>query len=278
MSLVNKMNKLFSVILTLFCVNAFASDIPIDNVVINDQGDSPYGGQNYAIDKMLVNWDSQDQITVDIYTHFGSHNNQHYPAYSAKKVIYGDLLLGTEGANSDYNYAFSLGHLLDGRYSNSTLNWLGSHKYRHYERYYSHDDNANDTYSSGGLYAISDTLTSTDYHNNGDVKQGEVFADINYRDPKAANGTWSVKNSSTDFDILSFSFNVANIDAFKNASQLSLSWAMSCFNDSVHGTIVKAKDNLNQIPLPATSLLMLLALTIVIARQQNRPKLARFIA
>ncbi len=272
MSLLNKSMKSLSICVLLFSVKIFAGDIPIDNVTINDQGDKVDGPTyKYAIDKMTVNWDENDQITVDIYTNFGSQNNRNY--YYGKRIIYGDLLLGTTSDTDDYNYAFSLGDLTS---NFSHAEYYGDNKITGHERYYTHNDGDNSTYSSGGLYEISNTLSVNEYHNgtrwgNRNTKTGKILADIEDIDDKAASGTWGVNNSRRGFDILSFSFNVANIEAFQNAKQLSLSWAMSCFNDAVTGTISKATSNI-KVPLPTTSILFLLALTLMLVKQRKTLK------
>lgn len=268
MPLLNKLIKTLSVVVMLSSVNVLAGDIPIDHHIVDDRGDRAYGGKNYEIDKMLVNWDSEDQITVDIYTNFGSHNNKDLASSDGRNIIFGDLLIGTNGGNADYNYAFSLGSLTTYEgWKNWSNTSASSYKYKDYERYYSHSDDTSSSYTTGGLYAISDTIASTDYHTNGGVRTGEVFGDISNRNDKAANGTWSVNNSSNSFDIFSFSFNVANIEAFQNASQLSLSWAMSCYNDVVTASIDK---NTVAVPTPASALLLLLGLALIAFQRKNK--------
>jgi hypothetical protein len=115
------------------------------------------------------------------------------------------------------------------------------------------------------LYTIENTLSSTpDYHEGGGVEVGEVFGDITDRKNKAADGKWTVNNSSTEFDIFSFSFNVANIDAFQNANQLALSWTMSCYNDAVTALITKTPSPTPiPVPAPASALLLLLSLAFM---------------
>lgn len=269
MQFIHSAIKLVSLLAILGSINAFAGDIPIDNHTKLDRNDTAYGGKNYEIDKMLVNWDSKDQITVDIYTNFGSNNNKHRASNPGRNIIYGDLLISTGGTESDFNYAFSLGRIFSSEHSNWTNNSAANYKYSGHERYYTHNNKANKTYTSGGLYEISDTVGSTDYHTNGGVRDGEVFADLSAGSSKAnaSNESWGVNNSRHDFDIFSFSFNVANIDAFQNASQLSLSWAMSCYNDVVTATIDKSSI---AVPLPTTSILLILALVILLLGQNKQ--------
>jgi len=294
MPLLSKLIYPLSLVAAITASSVFASNIPIDNHTVYDRGDQAYGGADYQVDRMLVNWDANDQITVDIYTNFGSHNNDWTGdnPRGGRSIIYGDLLLGTTGSASDFNYAFSLGELTT--QSEADAGW--DNYYGHaptdsnngvsYERYYRHDEDTNTSYdtanstSGSGLYAIENTQSSTpDYHEGGGVEVGEVFGDITDRNNKAADGKWTVNNSSTEFDIFSFSFNVANIDAFQNAEQLALSWTMSCYNDAVTALITKTPGTTPiPVPAPASSLLLLLGLALMLILGKNTSAKAMFSA
>lgn len=281
MSLMQKFLTPMGALALIATSSVFASDIPIDNHIVYDRGDQVYGGANYEVDRMVVNWDVNDQITVDIYTNFGANNNDHTGdnVRGGRSIIYGDLLLGTTGSATDFNYAFSLGELTPevasypDELSGGWDNYYGGTKTSGYERYYRHAEDTNNSYSTGGLYAINNTLSSTpDYHVGGGVEVGQVFGDVTDRNNKAGNGIWSVNNSSVDFDIFSFSFNVANIEAFQNADQLALSWTMSCYNDVVTALISKTSNPV-PVPLPATSLLLVLALLVLRKQSSQTNKL-----
>ena len=269
MPLLTKLIKSFTAVALLSSAQVFAGDIVIDNVTVNDPSNDAIGGSNYEINKMLVNWDDNDQITVDIYTNFGAHNNSDPQPVNGRGIIFGDLLLGTGDANDDYNYAFSLGQLINNpnwtapydsfdSYNAYLSNYYGDNKVSGYERHYRQAENTSSSYTNGGLYEISDTITSHEYHVNNQFEHdpGAVFAQVDNTSNKVAGGTWGVNNSSVDFDVLSFSFNVANIEAFQNADQLSLSWAMSCYNDAVTAVIAKATTPINA-PASASALLLL---------------------
>ncbi len=294
MSLLSKFIKPLSLIAAITASSVFAGDIPIDNHIVYDRGDTAYGGPDYEVDKMIVNWDANDQITVDIYTNFGAHNNDWTGdnPRGGRSIIYGDLLLGTTGSATDFNYAFSLGELTT--QSEADAGW--DNYYGHaptdsnngvsYERYYRHSEDTNTSYdttnsaSGSGLFAIDNTQSSTpDYHEGGGVEVGEVFGDVTDRNDKAGDGTWTVNNSSTDFDIFSFSFNVANIDAFQNADQLALSWTMSCYNDAVTALITKTPGtDPVPVPTPASGLLLLLGLALMSLRKKSTAVKASFSA
>ncbi|WP_057832860.1 hypothetical protein [Colwellia sp. TT2012] len=281
MSLLSQLINPLSLIAAITASSVFAGDMPIDNHIVYDRGDTVYGGANYEIDRMLVNWDNNDQITVNIYTNFGAHNNDLSEARGGRSIIFGDLLLGTTGSQSDFNYAFSLGELTSQAEADVGWdNYYGNVKVADHERYFRHGEDTSNTYSTGGLYAIDGTQSSTpDYHQGGGVEVGQVFGNVADRNNKAAAGSWTVNNSSTEFDIFSFSFNVANIDAFQNADQLALSWTMSCFNDVITALITKTPGtNPIPVPTPASSLLLLLGLALISFRKKSTVNKAGFSA
>lgn len=292
MSLLTNFIRPLAMLTAITTSSVFAGDIPIDNHTVYDRGDTIYGGPDYEVDRMVVNWDESDQITVDIYTNFASHNNSAGDNHrGGRNIIAGDLLLGTTGSETEFDYAFSLGEFSpsvadypsdisggwDNYYAHSPVNPYDG---KQYDRYYQQADNTTNTYNTSesnagsGLYAINNTLSSApDYHTGGGVEIGQVFGDVTDRNDKAADGTWTVQTQGADntgFDIFSFSFNVANIEAFQNADQLALSWTMSCYNDVVTALITKDKSTGPvPVPTPASSALILLALALLAHRQHR---------
>ena len=251
MTLIKNVFKILATTALLSSANTFAADFLVDTT-IEDSNDDAAGGWKYEIDKMDVQWANDGLVTVDIYTNFVDYNNQYGTGYGNGKIVLGDLLIGTYGANSAYNYAFVL-----------------SNADRQEDKYYEkkHWDN------TGTLTEISSTITSKEYHNNSSsVQQGQVIAGNQVG--QGYQSAWSVDRQNTgpnrnNYDLISFSFNVNGIDAFQNASQLAFSWAMSCANDVVDGVV--NVDRSTSIPEPATLLLMLLALAFMVntRRHQN---------
>lgn len=263
----NKVIKSLTLIASLCVSTAYAADIPIYNQSFNDGTHDAFGGSDYEIQKMDVNWASNGQITVDVFTNFGTENNEHKGG--DRYITFGDLLIGT---NAGANYAFSLGDLTttvqdDDRYYNN--------KVAGYERYYDFKDNEKYTNTNGSLYQITDTIKSDEYHSSG-VQHGDVFGNTS-TGTNVGSGSWSIDNSGT-WDKLSFSFNVAGISAFQNASQLNISWAMSCYNDAVDGVVNILKKKPAAVPEPSTILLMLLGLVFIINTRKNKSKLNNFSA
>jgi hypothetical protein len=246
MSLVKKCLKTISLVALLASSNVYATDITIggSTVSIDDResaGDQDaYGDDSkYNIDQMDVTWANDNTITVDILTNFDYTRNNDY-GYKGRKIVFGDLLIST---GSNYNYAFSLGN----------------------SRYW---ENNSFTTTTGGLYAINGTTTSRDYHwkNGGAARDGSVFGNTTGSELNSGSSSWS-----SNYKKISFSFNVGGISAFQNASSIALSWAMSCFNDDVHGQFaVKRPGNPNPVPEPATIFIMLLALAgLVFTRKKQ---------
>ncbi|MEW6993999.1 PEP-CTERM sorting domain-containing protein [Colwelliaceae bacterium MEBiC 14330] len=242
--------KILATSVLLSSVNSFAADFLVDTT-IEDSNYDAVGGWKYEVDKMNVQWANDGLLTVDIYTNFVDYNNQYGTGHGNGKIVLGDLLIGTDGANSAYDYAFVL-----------------SNADRQEDKYYeqSHWDNI------GSLTEISSTITSKEYHNySSSVQQGQIMAGNQIG--QSYQSAWSVDRQNTgpnrdNYDLISFSFNVNGIDAFQNASQLAFSWAMSCANDVVDGIV-----NVNRatsVPEPTTLLLVLLALAFIVkARHQH---------
>ncbi len=237
-------------ITALFSSSTFASDFLVDTT-IDDSNYDAVGGWKYEIDKMDVQWATDGLVTVDIYTNFVDYNNTYSTGYGNGNIVLGDLLIGTDGANSPFDYAFVL-----------------SDADRQEDRYYekSHWDN------TGTLTEISSTLTAKQYHNNSSsVQQGQILA--GNKVGQGQQSTWSVDRQNTgdnrdNYDLISFSFNVNGIDAFQNASQLAFSWAMSCANDVVDGVV--SVNRPTSVSEPATIILMLFALGLMAKSRKTK--------
>lgn len=260
MSIIKVGFKVLVLSAVLASTNTMATDITVggSTVSIDDResaGDSDAVGNDnvYNIDQMDVSWSSDNTITVDIFTNFANlshdggtetHNNQSSHSYFGRNIMYGDLMIGVD--SDSFNYAFNLSENrgIQTGFENS---------------------------STGGLYNIenSNTWTSRQWHNNSDGsarRNGIVSANTNGLTEIDANSSWSVSHGK-----ISFSFNVANLDVFRNASTLALSWAETCFNDAVHGEFdIARKNKPADVPEPATIVLMLLALAGVASRQKNK--------
>ena len=251
--------KALGFLVLLASSSVMATDITVggSTVTVDDResaGDpNAYGNDDvYNIDQMDVSWSSDNTITVDIFTNFANlshdggtetHNNQNSHNYFGRNIMYGDLMIGVD--SDSFNYAFNLSE--DRRIQTGFENS-----------------------STGGLFNIenSNTWTSRQWHsnNNGSAERnGIVSANTNGLTEINANSSWSVSNGK-----ISFSFNVANLDVFKNAQTLALSWAETCFNDDVHGTFDVKRGGIASVPEPATVVLMLLALAGIAYRQKNK--------
>ncbi|ALO33469.1 hypothetical protein CMT41_01110 [Colwellia sp. MT41] len=251
MTLIKNVFKILAVTALFSSANLFAADFFV-NTTIDDANNDAVGGWKYEIDKMDVKWASDGLITIDIYTNFVDYNNEYSTGSSWQydsdwqwksngNIVLGDLLIGTDGANSPFDYAF-------------VLSDADRQRQKYWEK--SHWDN------TGTLTEISSTLTAKEFHNNSSsVQEGQVMAgDI--VPGTGQQSAWSVDRQNTganydNYDVISFSFNVSGIDAFQNASQLAFSWAMSCANDIVAGVV--SVNRPTSVPEPATGLLMLLA-------------------
>ncbi|HBY86958.1 MAG TPA: hypothetical protein DEO86_13915 [Colwellia sp.] len=258
MTLIKKIFKTLAVTALFSSANVLAADFLVDTTITDSIGDAhgPSGKEwVYEIEKMDVQWASNDLITVDVYTNFVDYNNEKGTGstngVSNGNIVLGDLLISTNGDNTPFNYAFVL-----------------SDTDRERKKYYqkSHWDN------TGTLTEIDSTLTSKQYHNDSSsVQDGQVIA--GNKIGTGIDSAWSVDRQNTgsnrdNYDVISFSFNVNGIDAFQNASQLAFSWAMSCANDMVHGVV-----NVNRptsVPEPTTLLLMLLALVFIAKKHSKK--------
>ena len=239
MTLIKNVFKIFAVTAFFASANVFAADFLVDTT-INDANDDAIGGWKYEIDKMDVQWANDGLITVDIYTNFVDYNNEYGTGRGNGNIVLGDLLIGTDGAKSPFNYAFILSD-------------ADRQRQKYWEK--SHWDN------TGTLTEIGSTLTAKEFHNNSNkVQDGQVVAGNTVGTGQQS--SWSVDRQNTgrdrnNYDLISFSFNVNGIDAFQNASQLAFSWAMSCANDVVDGVV--SVNRPTSVPEPATVLLMLAA-------------------
>jgi hypothetical protein len=257
MSIIQTSLKALSFTALLASTSVYATDISVggSTVSIDDResaGDRDANGRDstYNIDQMNVSWSSDNTITVDIFTNFANfthnnntetHNNEH--GYYGDNIVYGDLLIGVDNGSS-FNYAFSLG---DMRTSQDAF--AGN--------------------STGGLYQISGTTSSRDHHNNSNGRaryNGAVFGNT-IGNELGNNTSWGVS-----YGKISFTFNVAGLSIFENASSLALSWAESCFNDDVNGTFAVRRNRPATVPEPASIVLMLLALAGIAYRQKNKRK------
>jgi len=272
-SLISAVTKSAAIVLLCSSSGAFAADILMETWA--DPADNPDGGSIYDISQMDVRWSEGNQITVDIFTNFATideeegswrrrrsgwrwvdnpdynENKNNENDYSDEKIIFGDLLIGVSGEN----YAFSLGDLFESaseRFKNTAI----------------------DQSTQGGLYAISGTQSAGNYHGLNNSK-GDVFGVTSGDKENEELSSWSVGNSG-GMGMISFTFNVTGLQPFMDASSLSLSWAMSCFNDSIAHTFAIVRDDgggnggSNPVPEPQTLLLMLLGVVGIAARRKQQ--------
>tara|TARA_B110000211_G_scaffold79221_2_gene92870 strand:+ start:11737 stop:12531 length:795 start_codon:yes stop_codon:yes gene_type:complete len=255
MSIITNGLKVLAFGMLLATTHAHATDIALDGttVSVNDLADDGEGGWVYDIDQMDVSWGADDTINVDVFTSFSTirsnyrnSNNTYYSGNPAKTIIYGDLLIGANnGTDSGFNYAFSLGDLYNG-----------------WNTRFSRINRVNQ--QNGGLYAIDSTQSAGSYHSYSSDR-GAVFGNTIGNELNSNDSRWSATSGK-----LSFSFNVSGLDAFRDATSLSLSWAMSCYNDAVHETfsVNRGTNEPAIVPEPTTIVLMLLALVGMVYRQR----------
>jgi len=267
MTVLKNIFKILATTALLSSANAFSADFLVDTS-IDDTGDYVHGGDRYAIDKMDVKWADSGLITVDIYTNFVGNNAKSYGGNN-KNIVFGDLLIGTGGANTPFDYAFVLSEGRNGDYKENNDRWVYDNSNNDYHRKDRHWD------KQGTLTEIGSTKTSKDYHGDpSNTANGEVMAGNTIGNGRQ--GAWSVDNygdyyydsNNNKTDKISFSFNVNGIDAFQNASQLAFSWAMSCANDVVDGVV--SVNRPTSVPEPATLILMLIALGIMAKSRKTK--------
>jgi hypothetical protein len=263
MTLIKNVFKILAITALFSSVSAFSADFIVDTTINDAQGDAsgPAGNEwKYEVEKMDVQWANDGLITVDIYTNFVGYNGKYGSGrYGDGNIVFGDLLISTDGADTPYNYAFVLSEGREGDFS----------KDYHYDANgYGRWDNHWD--KQGTLTEIGSTKTSKDYHGGySDTATGEVMAGNTIGN--GIQSDWSVDNYgrySDKTDKISFSFNVNGIDAFQNASQLAFSWAMSCANDVVDGVV--SVNRSTSVPEPATVILMLIALGLMAKSRQTK--------
>lgn len=257
MSMIKKGLQTLALTTLLASTSIYATDITVggSTVSVDDRQDPGQGGWRYDINGMDVSWGADNTITVDVFTNFAkeddrnrTYNNRSRSGQKRNKIIYGDLLIGANNdGSSDFNYAFSLGNLFG--------NW---------NTRFSQIERLNQT--NGGLYAINGTTSAGQYHGYSRDK-GSVFGNRTGSELNGGSSFWSVSDGK-----FSFSFNVGGIDAFKKATSLSLSWAMSCYNDAVHDTFALTRKNRppTDVPEPTTVMLMLLALAGIVYSQKKK--------
>ena len=252
MSLIRNLVKSVSLFLALSASSVFAATI-IPSTTIDDSHDNGVGGPKYDIDRMVVEL-SDGVMQVDVYTNFGNYNNQSRYGWRDKKIVLGDLLIGSGGQEGQYDYAFKLNS--SARYGNYSNNGLHSFN------------------NGGNLYEIGSTKSASSYHGfrNSNPTNGAIFG--RSLGANLGSGSFSVNNVTyPSFDKISFAFNVGDI--FKDSSQIALSWAMSCYNDAVHGLVdVSASTGGGgggtSVPEPQTLLLMLLGVVGIAARRKQQ--------
>ena len=162
MTLIKKIFKTLAVTALFSSANVLAADFLVDTTITDSIGDAhgPSGKEwVYEIEKMDVQWASNDLITVDVYTNFVDYNNEKSTGstngVSNGNIVLGDLLISTNGDNTPFNYAFVLSDDDRGQ--------------KYYQK--SHWD------KTGTLTEIDSTVTSKTYHNESNsVQDGEVIA------------------------------------------------------------------------------------------------------
>lgn len=267
MTLFKNALKVIALTSTLASASVFASDL-VPTTTINDASNDAAGGWVYEIDRMDITWSSSELITVDIFTNFVDYNNEVGTGYrwenghkiSNGNIVLGDLLISTDGT-SNYDYAF-------------VLSDADRDRQKYWEQ--NHWDN------TGTLNEISSVVTSKEYHHNSShVQTGDVMAGTKVDSGVSSN--WTVDRQNTgaqhnNFDKISFSFNVGNIQAFQDASQVAFSWAMSCANDVVNGVVDVTRSGKpnggggTSVPEPTTLVLMLMGFAFVANSRKKKAK------
>lgn len=211
---------LFSSLLLAGIATSAGAANSVTTTIIDSTSDAHGGDNIYGISSMNVNWNSNDDITVDVYTAFAGKSNTYY--YGGSKILYGDLMIGT---GSSWDYAF---HIHNKTSNSGGDGWLID-------------------------YANSDGyLEVQDYHNTSASRKTEIVALAHGSNQLSASnqGSWSVGNG-----VLSFSFNVSSLN-LADPAQLAFRWAMTCANDIISG-VARGPGGGNQVPEPAALALIL---------------------
>jgi len=200
-----------------------------------DHPNDSYGSNSlYETTKMDVTWDTDDNVTVDVYTAFAGKTNQHY--YSGHKIQYGDLFIGPSAGNWDYAFH------IHGRNTNPTNGegWLID--------------------TDNGFYDVDDYHTTSAGRRNEIISARHTSSELT----SANQGSWSV-----GADTISFSFNLGSL-GLTDPTQLAFRWAMSCANDIVSGVAHKP-DGSTSVPEPTIITLMLAGIAGFGAIRRRRP-------
>jgi hypothetical protein len=211
---------LAALLLSGIATSAWASNSVTTTII--DPPDNPYGDDNiYGISSMQVNWNSNDDVVVDVYTAFAGKSAQY--SYQGGQIVYGDLMIST---GSGWDYAFHI--------HNKTSNSGG-------------DGWLIDTATSDGY------LTVKDYHPNSTASRQNTIVAVDHGTNQltASNqGSWSVGSG-----VVSFAFNVSSLN-LSDPAQLAFRWAMTCANDIISGVAYGPNGN-RQVPEPAILTLFL---------------------
>jgi len=241
----------------LLCVLALTTQVNAQDMLVDttitDLNYDVYGADNkYDVGNMKVVWNPNGTINVEVLTTFGDINKDNSYGGNDRKILFGDLLIGTAGIDGTYDYAFKLTEMRGLRYRD-TSGWQNFGPYQ------------------GDLYAISGTRTNAEYHdlntgsgstyNNGQVLGKKTGPSLN-------EGSWKTTDLTNGWERLTFTFDVSGLDDFKTNTSLALSWAMTCANDVTHNVVQVARAAA-QVPEPATMLMLLLGLSFIIMRRKK---------